>query len=423
MSVHYRPGEIPVAVTRRGAVALSADTPPVLAVRIWTEVAEGRGFAAVLETLTGAFGTSLAALPPFAVALAEGPSVRVAVRGSLVLDVETGSGRETISGAGVTTWTERVLEGVARVTVRASTTAEREGDPGLPIADGVVLASSLEWVPDAASAAAVSQHAPAQQPIPVAEPVAEPIEPAHSAEPVAATGETVPAEAPETPVIAAVPLDGSMVETLLPSDSTIGPASADSAGDAEATTGYDELWGATVARSSLDAGVHHEGAGPGEAASTPAASAVAGDHDGETISVAQARALRATGIVDSVPPPLAGPRSPAPGRIRLSTGQTLLLDRTVVIGRRPRATRVTGTDLPHLVAVDSPQQDISRSHIELRVEGDSIVATDLRTTNGTTLVRQGGDPVRLHPGEPTVVVPGDVIDLGDGVTVTVEGIS
>lgn len=416
MSVNYRPGEIPVAVTRRGAVALSADTPPVLAVRIWTEVAEGRGFAAVLETLTGAFGTSLAALPPFAVALAEGSSVRVAVRGSLVLDVETGSGRETISGAGVTTWTERVLEGVIRVTVRASATAELEGDSGLPIADGVVLASTLEWVPDAASAApaapaaAPAQPVPAQQPVPVAEPAAK-------------AGETVPAEAGLTPVIAAVPLDGSMVETLLPSESTIVPASADSAGDAEATTGYDELWGATVARSTLDAAAHDEGASPGDAASAPAASAVAGDHDGETVSVAQVRAMRATAIVDSVPPPLAGPRSPAPGRIRLSTGQTLLLDRTVVIGRRPRATRVTGTDLPHLVAVDSPQQDISRSHIELRVEGDSIVATDLRTTNGTTLVRQGGDPVRLHPGEPTVVVPGDVIDLGDGVTVTVEGVS
>ena len=71
-------------------------------------------------------------------------------------------------------------------------------------------------------------------------------------------------------------------------------------------------------------------------------------------------------------------------------------------------------------AVDSPQQDISRSHVELRVEGDSILATDLHTTNGTTLLRSGVDPMRLHPGEGTVVVPGDVIDLGDGITVAIE---
>lgn len=411
MSVHYRPGEIPVAVTRRGAVALSADTPPALAVRIWTEVAEGRGLAAVLEALTGTFGTSLASLPPFAVALAEGTSLRVAVRGSLVLEVDTAAGRETISGAGVTTWTERVLVEVSHVTLRTSATAQRDDDPGLPIADGVVLASTVEWVPDAASAAPAEPVAAGAEPAPADTPAEEVVPqatPAAVAEPAAEDGDAAAAGAPQGPVIASVPLDGSMVETLLPSESTIAPASAAAVAAAEPGTGDDELWGETIARP------------VGGAASAPT---VEGDHDGETISVAQARALRTEGIVDSVPSPLAAPRPPAPGRIRLSTGQTLLLDRTVVIGRRPRATRVTGTDLPHLVAVDSPQQDISRSHIELRVEGDSIVATDLRTTNGTTLVRPGGDPVRLHPGEPTVVVPGDVIDLGDGVTVTVEGIS
>ncbi|WP_164861862.1 FHA domain-containing protein, partial [Microbacterium sp. CPCC 204701] len=122
-------------------------------------------------------------------------------------------------------------------------------------------------------------------------------------------------------------------------------------------------------------------------------------------------------------PPLAPPRPLSPWRLRVSNGQVVALDRTVVIGRRPRSTRVSGTDLPHLVAVDSPQQDISRSHVEVRVEGDSIVATDLRTTNGTTLRRAGSDPVRLHPGEGTVVVPGDVLDLGDGITVAVEEMS
>ncbi|HET6301755.1 FHA domain-containing protein [Microbacterium sp.] len=422
MSVNYRPGEIPVAVTRRGAVALSADTPPALAVRIWTEVAEGRGLAAVLEALTGTFGTSLASLPPFAVALAEGTSLRVAVRGSLELEVDTAGGRETISGAGVTTWTERVLDDVAHVTLRTSATAQRDDDPGLPIADGVVLASTVEWVPDAASAAPAEPAATPTQATPAPAPAA-PSPAATVAEPVAApipeNGDAAAAEGSHGPVIASVPLDGSMVETLLPSESTIAPASAAAAATVDPGIGDDDLWGETIARPKADSS-SHESEATVQADSTRA---VEGDHDGETISVAQARALRTAGIVDSVPPPLAAPRPPAPGRIRLSTGQTLLLDRTVVIGRRPRATRVTGTDLPHLVAVDSPQQDISRSHIELRVEGDSIVATDLRTTNGTTLVRQGGDPVRLHPGEPTVVVPGDVIDLGDGVTVTVEGIS
>ena len=226
-------------------------------------------------------------------------------------------------------------------------------------------------------------------------------------------------------------------ETLLPLDSALAPPVGASAittsaaeADVAATTGFDDLWGATVIRS---ADGDRTAEGEDEDRASAEAPAPAGDHDGATISLAQARALReaaggaggaASGFpIDSTPAPLAPPRPPAPGRIRVSTGQVLSLDRTVVIGRRPRSTRVSGTDLPHLVAVDSPQQDISRSHVELRVEGESIVATDLRTTNGTTLLRQGADPVRLHPGESTVVIPGDVLDLGDGITVAIEGLS
>ena len=110
-------------------------------------------------------------------------------------------------------------------------------------------------------------------------------------------------------------------------------------------------------------------------------------------------------------------------RIVLSTGREVMLDRTVVIGRRPTSTRVTGGLLPHLVSVESPEQDISRSHVEIRPEGDAIVVVDLHTTNGTLLRRLGHEPVQLHPGEPSVVVQGDVLELGDDVTVTFEGIA
>ncbi|MEV4669761.1 FHA domain-containing protein [Microbacterium sp. LWO12-1.2] len=92
----------------------------------------------------------------------------------------------------------------------------------------------------------------------------------------------------------------------------------------------------------------------------------------------------------------------------------------MIIGRRPRSTRASGANLPHLVAVESPQQDISRSHLEVRPEGDTVVVIDLHTTNGSTLLRPGADPMRLHPGEQTLVLSGDVVDLGDGVTVAFE---
>ncbi|WP_221585038.1 FHA domain-containing protein [Microbacterium sp. G2-8] len=137
--------------------------------------------------------------------------------------------------------------------------------------------------------------------------------------------------------------------------------------------------------------------------------ASAGDHDGATLSRDELRARR-----------VAAQPVRATGRIRLSTGEVHDLDRPIVIGRSPRATRVAIDEAPLLLAVRSPEFDISRNHVEIIPEPDAVVVTDLRTTNGTQLRRAGADPVRLRPSERTVVVSGDVLDLGDGVTVAFE---
>jgi len=113
---------------------------------------------------------------------------------------------------------------------------------------------------------------------------------------------------------------------------------------------------------------------------------------------------------------------PSLGRVLVSTGQTVELDRGVVVGRRPRSPRAQAADLPRLVTVPSPQQDISRSHVEIVLEGWHVLVSDMATTNGTTLLRAGQPPRRLHPSEPVLVVDGDVADLGDGVTLRFEGI-
>ncbi|WP_251454504.1 FHA domain-containing protein [Microbacterium sp. Marseille-Q6648] len=489
MAVLYAPGDMPVVVTAQGVAVLGAGVEADLAVAVWRKVADGRGLGGVLEALTGAFGASLDAIPPFVVALAEGAGVRVIVRGDLEATVHAAGGSQTVSGAGVTTWNERAVPDVSRIEIGASDAAA-----SLPVSDGVVLAAALAWVrsdlaagaddgADVVAPASAPTQVPAptdaSTPVPASAPAAEPIsepkaapqpEPAPEPEPRSApTSEPEPEPEPESapspepgpapepdpapapaaspvpvpppfpapvvitppaaPARPAVParptaptalIDSaavkSMADTLLPVDSTVSPqAAADGEVDetvvgvrASARAAEREAPAETVVRGDV---------------STAQTGPDVGDHDGATISVAEARRLRETGGALDDPGPLAPPRLPAPGRLRLSTGQVLRLDRTVVIGRRPRATRVSGTDLPHLVAVDSPQQDISRSHLELRVEGDSIVATDLRTTNGTTLLRTGADPVRLHPGEASVVVPGDVLDLGDGITVTIEDLA
>lgn len=105
--------------------------------------------------------------------------------------------------------------------------------------------------------------------------------------------------------------------------------------------------------------------------------------------------------------------------LALSTGQQLDLATPVLIGRAPEAPRFGGDEVPQLVTVPSPQQDISRTHVEVRADGDHVLVTDLRSTNGTVVVLPGAPPRRLHPGESVPVPATTVIDLGDGVTAVV----
>jgi hypothetical protein len=134
--------------------------------------------------------------------------------------------------------------------------------------------------------------------------------------------------------------------------------------------------------------------------------------------VDQLRALQAAG---SVPPPPVGDRTPP--TLHLPGVPPVTLDRGAIIGTRPRATRVQGNNLPRLIPVHSPNGEISRSHLELRVEGGSVLAFDLDSTNGTLLLRTGFDPIRPQPLEPSLLVPGDRIDLGDGVVLQFEDLS
>ncbi len=108
--------------------------------------------------------------------------------------------------------------------------------------------------------------------------------------------------------------------------------------------------------------------------------------------------------------------------LRPSSGQPVDVDRPVLIGRSPSADRVARDQLPRLLTVPSPSHDISRTHVRVTPEGWDITVTDEYSTNGTVLVRPGGEPERerLNPGEAVKVQLGQMLDLGDGVTIRVE---
>jgi hypothetical protein len=113
---------------------------------------------------------------------------------------------------------------------------------------------------------------------------------------------------------------------------------------------------------------------------------------------------------------------PRLGRLRLSTGELIDLEQSLVFGRQPSVSRVQGGIMPRLVQVASPGGDISRSHVEVRLEGWHVMLCDLKATNGTVLVRQGQPPRRLAQNEMAIVLDGDIAELGDDVSLRFEEI-
>ncbi len=112
-------------------------------------------------------------------------------------------------------------------------------------------------------------------------------------------------------------------------------------------------------------------------------------------------------------------------RLVVSHGEEVEVDRVVLVGRAPEARRSDSTEHHRLVAVPSPQQEISSTHLEVRpgsgADHGSAVVTDLGSTNGTVLVQPGLPPEPLQPGIAVQLVPGAIIDLGDGVSIQVAG--
>ncbi|MBS1898905.1 MAG: FHA domain-containing protein [Actinobacteria bacterium] len=537
MNTVYRAGSWFALIGPRAVIALPPDADAALVARLWERVAaDEASFAEVVDALTAAGGGSFAAIPPFAAVVREGEHARIAVRGRVrARVVATGDERE-ITGAEVTTWSERFVPGMTGIEIRVEDGAE---DPALPIVAGVVRAgviiagTALLPEPSAEAAPDVRASSDGDPAVPAPGSSDEELAPSPASSdddvvssPASSDDDVVPSPgssgedvvlSPGSSGEASDPSPGSSDEDDVPAQGPSdeddvpapGSSSEDAAGDrdetpspadepdpepVEGTTTQDpepehhpaplvpaadeDDLGDTVISApapvetilppadtiAAPLGGHTLDFRPAPAAPVPAAPVQAaptapqtgsapddGDHDGATISLAQARALRGdlpvaptvAGAVPTPAEPVPAPVSAVPGitleparpgaadpvpaaavttgpRVRLSSGQVVVLDRTVVIGRRPRATRSSGATLPHLVAVDSPQQDISRSHLEIRPEADAVVVLDLHTTNGSTLLRPGAEPVRLHPGEQTIVVTGDVIDLGDGITVAFE---
>ncbi len=324
------------------------------------------GFRAALESLVG---DGIADSPSFALLEGDAAVLRVVLRGDAAVTASVAGAEVDFSGAGVATWTERVLERAGSVQLSV---------PG----------STWTVLLDAGSAT------PAENTLVPRAEIEDPLE-----------------NVPSAPGGGAAPVAQG------------GTNSDDFA--------YDFLFGDTIYRTQAGASIRIPNPDPERP----------GDHDGQTL-LAEDLALGGRSGADGRPeapdasaaseatvlapiPPHANVRPPehAPSlplaialQLERADGSREPLGRPVLIGRSPAASG-SGSDARLITIADDP--DISRTHLRVAVEGDVVVVTDLGSKNGSIVTLPGAAPRKLRASEPTVVLPGTLIDLGGGTTFTV----
>jgi resuscitation-promoting factor RpfA len=469
----YGPGAWLAVVTDGHVCLLHPDVDLDTVTALWTAVREGAGLTAQLQLLLAG---GLDALPPFALVALERDRVHVVVRGEVEVEVDAEEPR-TVRGRRVATWQEDVVEGAYGVVARVLDSAAGS-DARLPVLSAVVhadvvavdLRSRRSARATGAASEPVAQPASAEHTAGAGATASTAPAAGDTAAPVAATPQPVddglddleqtvlnastdtsvglrldldaaPAAPPvRRPVLAQpqAPAPAPPWPRVEPVRATPAPPVAEPSAevappvvpqpsleqDGPGTRPQPEAPPAPAARPAPAQETSSEGTAPALVPSAPGAPEDV-DHDGTTVLSSDVVALRRQlpeWAGDGVPGPLAvpAPDRPAPAKIRLSSGLVVSLNRPVLLGRAPQVSRVSNREMPRLITVASPRQDISRTHAEVRMDGEDVLVTDLRSTNGVLLLRQGHGPQRLHPGEPTVVEPGVSVDLGEGVTFVVE---
>ena len=97
--------------------------------------------------------------------------------------------------------------------------------------------------------------------------------------------------------------------------------------------------------------------------------------------------------------------------LRLPDGTAIPVDRPLVLGRSPRADRVSRTPVPEPVQLADPTRSVSGTHLEVRPVADAVQVRDLGSSNGTVVDRPGA-PREVLGTEPVMVVAGCTVTLG-----------
>ncbi|WP_203338532.1 FHA domain-containing protein [Nocardioides limicola] len=387
----WRPGDW-YAVIGSGTCALLPPEEKDRVARVWELVDAGEGFDEVLDAL---IASGLRQMRGFVLLGDSEGETRVVVRGPARAHFETSAGPVDVVGQSGTTWVEQVLTGVSARVIQVGAS---ETDQDLRLPGGLVRVSRVSHPAGVSGGAAAAAEPNAE---PTAEPIAEPAgEP--EVDPSAETAADLPPHPdsdlpPPAPTLPApvpqpAPTPPAPVAPPTPSPPTPSPAATEP---------------------------------QPEPAPEPAPDAEEDlEHDGMTragLPVAAEFPRTHPGLPGQPPVPEVTARPVA--KLVISNGDLIDVDRVVIIGRAPEARRFTATEQPLLVAVPSPHQEISSTHLEVRpgsgADLGAAIVTDLGSTNGTVLVQPGLPPEDLRPGIAVQLIPGAVLDLGDSVTIQI----
>lgn len=376
---------------------------------LWELVDDGAGFDEVLDAL---LAHGLRDLPGFVLLSETDGPVKIVLRGPVRATFWTEDDEISLDGSVAATWVERSLEGVVRSVIEVE---EAPVGSELTVPAGLVRVARVDDPPVTADEVPAIAVAPAEQAV-VASEIDSEDSTGFEAEPEA---EPEPAVEPEVlPELEPEPLAAAARYEETVAFSLAGEPVADEEPDPAAPAPF--AWDRPPAPEAPPV-IPPVMPPPTPPVAAPPASGE-GEHDGLT-GAADHRGLdrRQPGIPGQQQPPSVV--STPVARLVISSGETVEVDRAVIVGRAPEARRFSSTEQPRLVTVPSPHQEISSTHLEVRpgagADHGSAVVTDMGSTNGTVLVQPGLPPEALQPGIAVQLIPGAIIDLGDGVTIQV----
>jgi hypothetical protein len=392
---------------------------------LWELVDGGAGFEQVLD---GLLTSGLSALPGFVLIGSGSGPTRLLLRGSGVrAAVVTGDGPVALEGSTSATWAERVFDGVTSLTVSVGPPADQARH--LPIDQGLVRVSRIDRpehsapveAPVEASVESVVPLTPPPPPIEESSPLDDDAD--TNAVPAPYAAELEPAEPADLVTVAFDPVDSDPVTEG--EEEELEAAAEEEAAAAEPLEEPPPLPPLQSVGTWTPAGGGPPQSLPPPPPLPPVAPAPVDpdpDHDGMTRAGFDPDDFgRQQPGIPGQPQPPSITRPVA--KLLVSNGETIDVDRVVLVGRAPEARRFTATEQPRLLTVPSPLHEISSTHVEIRpgsgADHGSAVVTDMGSTNGTVLVQPGLGPEELKPGIAVQLIPGAVINLGDGVTIQV----